>query len=347
MPRQCIGNCGRLNCTHYLSKFALSSLCFVYDKDPMKDHLINDIITALPKDRTLYYYFKDRYALTLLSSVVGEGITVRAIKQSRFAPLLARPLLKQLIATAGNGQITHQDLANLWPIAPVCYRLTVGKWGVETGPSWQQTTRPEPNLVLHLNFSNQHDQAYKALIENKGLKPFIYRDHPNARAGFNTLSWARFDVDFQSGQALIEELQTDWLRYVKWCTAYVERQDEAEEEVKFGGVPIKRNDLRRYVSEVIAPHMKLWDQATLSAAVWFLRAELNIKTIYMHEADCGAKLKQIVGKAPPRSLYTDLPKKFCFQPVTVGPEFLYKKASRTFRRLKKTKELRFWRLDLP
>ncbi len=313
----------------------------------MKDQLINDIIADLPKDRTLYYYFKDRYALMLLSSAIGEGKTVRAIKQSPFARLLDRPLLKQLIANAGSGQISQQDLTNLWPVNPLCYRLTVGKWGSEPGATWQQTTRSEPNLVLHLNFSNQHDQAYKTLIEHKGLKPFIYQDHPNARAGFNTLSWVRFDLDLHTNQALIEELQTDWLRYVKWCAAYVARQEEAREVVEFASVPIRRMDLRRYVTDVIAPHIKLWDEATLSAAVWFLSQELNIKTIYMHQADCGVKLKQIVGKAPPRSLYTDLPKKFCFQPVTVGPEFLYKKASRPFRRLKKTKELRFWRLDLP
>lgn len=317
----------------------------------MKQEQINKIIASLPKDRTLFYYFKDRYALLLIDHMFQNSVPLRKIKESQFARLLDRPLLKSLIATKGNGLLELKDLENLWPLDPLCYRLTLGSWGSETGFTFdQQTTRAQPNLVLHLNFSNHHDQAFKTLIDHKGGHPFIYEDHPNARAGFNTLAWSRMDIDLDSGQVLIEELQTDWLRYIKWCNTYfktkVDGQPSDENEIiQYGGSSIRQKDFYRYVDTVIQPHIKLWEEAMLSATLWFLFEELKLDKIYFHDADCGAQLKQISGRLPPRSLYTDLPNKFCFKQINEAPDFLLKKPSYSFRRLKKQKKLRFWVLE--
>lgn len=318
----------------------------------MKQEQIDEIIASLPKDRTLFYYFKDRYALTLLRQMIENGAPIRSVKEGPFARLLDRPILKSRIASKGNGILELQDLDSLWPLDPHCYRLTLGSWGQERGRILygQQTSRPQPNLVLHLNFSNKHDQAYKTLITNKSGRPFIYEDHPNARAGFNTLAWSRMDIDLDKGQVLIEELQTDWLRYIKWCTRYfqksrVDQSDCDDEVIQYGGCSIRRKEFYRYVDTVIQPHFKLWEEAMLSATISFLFDEMKINKIFIHDADCGALLKQISGRLPPRSLYTDLPKKFCFKQTDEAPDFLYDKPTYSFKRLKKQSKLRFWLLE--
>ena len=43
---------------------------------------IKEIIGCLPKGRTLFSYFKDRYALMLLTHFIGSGKPMREIKQS-------------------------------------------------------------------------------------------------------------------------------------------------------------------------------------------------------------------------------------------------------------------------
>ena len=77
----------------------------------------------------------------------------------------------------------------------------------------------------------------------------------------------------------------------------------------------------------------------------------------MHRPETGAALKGIEGILPPRSLYTDLPRSFCFAPVAELPEFLrprfWRRSPRAAReRLRpviaaaRTGKPVFWRLDL-
>ena len=47
-----------------------------------------EIIECLPKGRTIFHYFKDRYALELLSYHVGAGKPVAEVKRSRYGRLL-------------------------------------------------------------------------------------------------------------------------------------------------------------------------------------------------------------------------------------------------------------------
>ena len=49
-----------------------------------------EIIECMGRDRTLFPYFKDRYALKLLSYYVGAGKPMHTIKQSPFGRLLDR-----------------------------------------------------------------------------------------------------------------------------------------------------------------------------------------------------------------------------------------------------------------
>jgi hypothetical protein len=83
--------------------------------------------------------------------------------------------------------------------------------------------------------------------------------------------------------------------------------------------------LDRYIEETLQPHMALWQEAVLAAAIWFLKEEIGISKIYYHTFEFGCKLKRISGNRPPQSLYTRLPSRFCFEKTDCAPEFLLKK----------------------
>ena len=66
----------------------------------------------------------------------------------------------------------------------------------------------------------------------------------------------------------------------------------------------------------------------LAATIWFLREEIGISRIYYHTHEYGAQLKRIRWGLPPRSLYTSLPRRFCFERTEEAPEFLVRYATR-------------------
>ncbi|MBI1904855.1 MAG: hypothetical protein HYS20_01240 [Rhodocyclales bacterium] len=83
-----------------------------------------------------------------------------------------------------------------------------------------------------------------------------------------------------------------------------------------------------------APHRALWDEAMLSAALFFIREQLGIARVWMHTPESGLLLKRIRHGAPPRSIYSTLPRRFCFEPTRELPAFLRrnKSISRQMRR---------------
>ena len=112
----------------------------------------------------------------------------------------------------------------------------------------------------------------------------------------------------------------------------------------YGGVILTLKAFKTYLNQVISDHMKLWDEALLSAAIWFVRHELGLSTLYIHDFDSGNRLKAIAGRLPPRSLYTDLPKKFCFEQIDHAPLFLAAQPSKALKTLTKAGQVRFWKL---
>lgn len=60
----------------------------------MKHQQVKEIIDCLPKGRTLFPYFRDRYAAMLLAWVFKNGCSVADIKQSRFSGLLKKNYLR-------------------------------------------------------------------------------------------------------------------------------------------------------------------------------------------------------------------------------------------------------------
>ncbi len=102
--------------------------------------------------------------------------------------------------------------------------------------------------------------------------------------------------------------------------------------------------VENYVTKTLAPYHRIWDEAMLSATIEFVRSELGIRTIYYHTFEGGSVWKNIVYAQPPRSLYTDLPRKFCFERVADSPEFL--KSKRHRKRQRNTRCTGWFRIEL-
>jgi len=125
------------------------------------------------------------------------------------------------------------------------------------------------------------------------------------------------------GEALIEEIQTDWIRYALFARR---RALNASESIRIYGTWMHRDRVIRYVDSILRRHEQTWDEAMLAATICFLREELGIGTIYYHTHESGARLKRIRNRLPPRSIYSRLPKRFCFAETDRRPAFLPEKA---------------------
>ena len=301
----------------------------------MDTKLAREIVACLSGDRTLYHYYKDHYAICLLQRYLNGATDARlsALKKTRFGKLLDKPLLKNLISGCGKGTLTADALRCVWPHETETYVLTLDIWGHDKAYGYYQTSRPGANLVLQMNFSNKHDEAYRRGVSDD-MALFQYRCHPISK-GRQTLGWARIDLDLTTDEALIEEIQTDWLREVN------DLVEEWQLATRRGKVSFDYYGTRLYVDRVaqyieeIDRHRKLWHEALLNAAIVFLVDEIGIGRIFYHTFSTGAVLKGLDCSKPPRSLYTTLPRRFCFENVTEGPHFIQrdKKAKRRLRKI--------------
>lgn len=300
---------------------------------------IDTLRALLPAGRTVYSYFKDKYSLQLLRYAVRRPTPVAELRRQPVARLLEKPAVREVLARCG-GQLApaQLELACGHP-SPQHYTLSLGVWGGERTHA-PQTSRPGANLVLQLNFSQEHNQAFQRLVRPRpGGDPFNYFGHPALRDEREnrryTLAWARLDLDLEHGEALIEELQSDWLRAAarvgESARQLGEEQFRRRHQYRFQG---GRQAVLQYCEQVLPAHQGLWDEALLAAVLFFLREELGLARIWMHTPRSGVLLKNIRYGAPPTSLYSSLPQRFCFIPGASAPAFLTRnrRAARYLRR---------------
>ncbi|MBK1877368.1 hypothetical protein [Pelagicoccus mobilis] len=297
----------------------------------MKTELIEEIAAILPEGRTKYFYFKEKYAVDLMR-YFAAGRSVADVKASRFAGLLKKAVVKDVLSGVGTGRLNARDFENVWGNEVYPFLLTIGQWGHNRHAerNWYQTTGCDANLVLQLNFSNLHNAPYQRSIDDR-YRPFEFSAHPVARPPYRTLAWARIDLSFETDEALIEEVQTDWVRYAKnrlTRISHMKLEEMGEEDRK--SIP--------YFMEVLPPYAGIWQEAILAAALWFIREELGLSKVYYHTHASGCKLKRIDTNLPPRSLYESLPRKFCFKRTGEVPRFLE-------RYMKRKANAEFYRLD--
>ena len=313
----------------------------------MKTDEVNEIIACLPKGRTQFYYFKDRYAFLLLGLVAEQECRISTIRESAFGSLLNKPTVREHLADAGAGVVDREFFEGYAANAYNAYVLTLGRWGHDKG-AWyrncQQTTRRGCNLVLQLNFSREHDRAFKKLQSKYSHVRYDWGGHPTSKKR-TTLGWCRMDIDLDGGEALIEEIQTDWVRDVVADVRWYERQLKKSSGDYAEYLTQKLGAFREYLDSGLGPHVKVWDEALLTAAIWFLVEEIGITRIFYHTWNCGNALKaQLERCAPPKSLYTTVPKRFCFERTDRIPCFLYERSVR--RLMKGRRPVEFFMLDL-
>jgi hypothetical protein len=281
-----------------------------------------ELAATLHRSRPSITYFPHRYAAWLLGRAVGEGAPARVIKASPHGRFFENRLVRTVAARAGDGVLTRAALEGAEPSRAEVYPIGVGTWGSDHDEpdgwrGWYQTTRAGANLVLLLYFSRRHDAAYRRLLDPVGRLPAVSDDHPHARAPRIALAWARIDVDLARGEALVEEVQSDWIRDFAELWSSVTRADSERVRDRcvqryFGNPRARFAGLERYWLRVLAHHRAWWAEATLFAALWLLVDRLRVRRIYYHTHEGGRLRKQIGWSAPPRSLYTDLPERFGF-----------------------------------
>jgi len=301
----------------------------------MKLELVNEIIACLPKERTLFNYYKDRYAFLLLSLACQKD------KVDDFAKLMNKPAIRQWFGQQGKVNLNADRLKSHWSEASNDFVMSLSSWGGGS-PYWNQTSRSGHNLVLQLGFSNKHEVMYRKLVKDYE-QPFAWTSHPvmsrhkKHHRFRETLAWARIDLDFDTNEALIEEIQTDWLREV--ADLYKElKEDEDKDAVSdYWGIDAPVERVKQYCEYIMREYQPIWDEAMLSASIDFIVNELGIQHVYYHSHETGKKVKNCT---PPRSLYTQLPKKFCFQKTEQAPQFLQR--DRRFKRLIKKVEQPKW-----
>lgn len=288
----------------------------------MEAALVDEVLACLPTNRTLFRYSKDQYATYLLQRMLNKDgpLSVQQIKQSCYRQLMEKPFVKEIIRTAGKQKVEawHMESA---PLAEIHhYVLTLGKWGDRFGGN--QTSRPGTNLVLQLNLPENLDAEFQR-ITGDVMNGYTCRYHPQSSKRSATLAWARLDIDFASNEVLIEEIQSDLIRALDQlnCSARTSKRGDDTYFV-WRNNSIHRQRMMDYCEKVASTQKKIWAEAMLAACLWFIHNELGMSKVFYNRFETGNQMKEINWGLPPRSLYTDLPEKFCFSLTQEAPSFI-------------------------
>jgi len=289
---------------------------------------VADVRRTLPEVLPFHYY-SDRESPWLLAQHMDRTARVRDLKAGPLARFLDRPLVKPIVARSGGVlhqhdvlTVAHADRALRLPDTGVAGRdaldlACAGNWmDFElTFDLWEyvQTTRRAANLVVQVGFPSDHAALLGQYFRKDVRHKFEETMHPVRTDGRPTLAWARVDIDLGRGEALIEEVQSDWLRFV------------ADQRQSLEYSAPRSRDLaatRAYEQALVARYAKVWPRATLLAVLVLLRDWLGVRTVWMHQPEMGMVLKDIWYDGPPRSLYSRLPKSFGFGATRDVPGFL-------------------------
>ncbi|MEM7569497.1 MAG: hypothetical protein AAF337_06860 [Pseudomonadota bacterium] len=294
------------------------------------------LLPPLPYD---FDYAKDDFALHILARQVGNGRTARQIKASPVAGLLA----KAQHAVRGNGVLDQTDCAQaLARSESQIFPMTTRAWGNNPGPKYDrfyyQTARQGFNLVLQLGLPEPFWRDFRALCKPNMRDPYNSDWHPARKSGPPTLAWARIDLDWTTKEALIEELQSDWV-----TLGEDDRRDEWVSQYAFDG---QEERVLTYLRHVLPSVETLWSEALLWLSIHILTRHLRLQRIFLYDHDTGNKTKAYPGgSVGPRSLYEKLPKRFGFLKEAGTPAFLKDTyATPEFEKRFEGSEPHFWRL---
>ncbi|WP_136658340.1 hypothetical protein [Nitratireductor sp. XY-223] len=318
----------------------------------MKREEAYSLIERLPKDLK-FFYFRDREAAWLLLQLIDGSRNISDLRKTRYGKLLQRPLIKECISIKGDGKISAEDLLPAaepdtgvpeggWSRSQAAvlessydnpwhdFRISFDIWDGESDP-FAQVSRPGVNVVMQLSFSSDHSAYLGKLRQDNARERFEFEEHPIRVEGNPTLAWARLDIDAKSRTALIEEIQSDWLRIAK---------KRVQRLAKYQPESYALQIYRQYLREIEDRYARDWPRATMLVALKILVKELGCRTIYFHTPESGEALKH--NHNAPKSLYTDLPTHFCFAKTKRWPPFIRRSVRKLHGNNNPTGDIQFW-----
>lgn len=311
-----------------------------------------DLVACLPQGKTVFRYGDGQFAPMLLRQFLRRGWTARDLRASKHARLLDHDLVKPILAAKGRLELSENDLLLALPMETKAFRLSVAQWSSNGDRKANQLSRKGCNLVLQLNFANDHDRRFDDLFGSGNNWLLRSENHPMSKTG-NTLCWARLDIDLTGGVALTEEIQSDWVRN---AASFARSAKWRWRRLQQSGKPIKgvcspdqlKARAQTYFTEVLPAFASNWQEKMMAACQFFAFEELALDTIYMHTFEAGNHIKGIdtAWRAPPRSIYTDLPRQTGFAKRIGGPEFLAPQLNAPKLRKQGGMRLPFWNLSL-
>lgn len=262
-------------------------------------------------------------------------MAVRTLRRSRWAPLLDRPEVRPALALAGGGELSASMLRAAWPARRTPYRLTGDVWNPSGPwiPELDQTSRRGANVVVQLNLPRGESLWHRRCAGTPRRHPFESWWHPVHQGPLLTLAWVRVDVEEATHEALVEEVQSDFVREFR---TLVNNRPEGS------SAPIARA-----AAACVARHGKLWAEAVLAAAAQLCTRRLGIRRVFLHTPGSHRRLKRMGGCwQPPRSLYTDLPPRCGFRRTSERPALLQQDPDRGLQRRLRLADVGFWLLAL-
>lgn len=307
----------------------------------MKKTTLEWVLKCVDTREKYFNYSKGQYVNYLLKTALKGGeLSKKELLNSSFGFLLNKPQIKDLTKNTGSGRLKSETL-NFTDGRDKYFGVSLGKWGESKNhrnDSYYQTSCPGENLVLQLNFDLEHDILYhNAFNVKKDGHNFTNSYHPISKKA-NTMAWSRIDLDFETGEALIEEIQNDWLREVldvhKRFKEQKKKNTDGSKYEHWIVDYVKEYDFEKYV-DYVKSYNSYWSEAMLMATIDFIVNDLGIKRVYYHTYESGNYFKGLLEwSRPPRSLYTKLPKSFGFRETQEAPEF-WKQNSFMKKRMKK------------
>lgn len=312
----------------------------------MEKKLLEEVRACFENERRIVTYFKDKYAVDGLRRFIGAGKSIAEVKASPYATLLAKPWVREQLKTLGGKMLTPDILSLWWHESPLHFQQTLDAWGDDDDWSWNQTSRRSMNLVLQLNFTKSHDRDYDNWVRGNPFGVYDACYHPVYQGeDRHTMAWARIDLSDDLSEALIEEIQTDWLRDAERSLRRAKGRPRCDCDNCKKRFAQGKAQFERYHEKHIVPSRRLWDEAMLNAALAFLFDDIGVSRVFYHDFDTGNALKHIGDwSQPPRSLYSQLPKRFGFRKTDEFPSFI--ESTRYLRkRLKKVETPQFYLME--
>ncbi|HAA10745.1 MAG TPA: hypothetical protein DCE41_03230 [Cytophagales bacterium] len=307
----------------------------------MEKSQVDEVLAVLGTGAKPWNYYQDQFIMHHLARLVKEEpMTVKRFKQSRYSGWLRKQILQEFLAKQLQGLITTESILMSPQVPQLFLTYSLGKWGGMgvLNRSHFQTTRVGFNLVLQVNLCKGLVNTFKRYVSKKAEMPKFW-GHPVSDV-HATLGWVRLDFDLGTDSILIEEIQSDLVRQLpKMMQRMKPRNPKGDETVS--------NGIRKFLRREFEPYNRMWSEALLACALQFIDQELGFRQVYMHTWESGCVLKGISQRhGPPRSLYTQLPKKFGFVKQDKPPVHLYNHHQLLNRREElQISEAKWWKLE--